>query len=230
MSSVVLLVLGGQQPAERCFSAGYPPALVTSAERDSLDGGELLLRIIPIEGRSWPRVCTYSVIDADPQTSIAVLMDYHLQVSYMPRVLHAEVVPDTDATATHVAYVVDVPLWRDEVDTLRETIRRVTGRSGDGYALEWHALASTGTNAIDGSATFVPWRNAQTARVGTLMVYEQAVDPKSWLTRIPFIRNRGIDAVRDATTALARRIATELQSEPDLLAGQMATFKRTLAP
>ena len=213
-----------------CFSATHPPMAVSAEEREALDRGEMILiDTIEIEDHSWPRVCTYKYIRADPETSIAIFTDYARQVDYIPRVIHSAVVPSTaDSSIKHVAYVIDLPLARDEVDTMREEVRRLAGASA-GYVLAWHALTSSGTNAIDGSATFVPWRNDSTGRNGTLMIYEQAVDPKSWVTRIWFIKRRGIAAVRDATDAIATQIEKEVATRPVSLTANIAEFRRTLA-
>lgn len=229
-SSYDALASRASMKEHRCYSATHPPMSVSAEERKTLDRGEMIfVDSIELPGRSWPRVCTYQFIKAGSESSIAVLTDFARQHDYIPRVIHSEVVPSTSKSfIRHVAYVIDLPLAGDEVDTLREEVGRMGGGS-EGYTLTWHALASSGTNAIDGSATFVPWHNASTGGNGTLMIYEQAVDPKGWVTRVWFIKRRGLDAVRDATTAIARQVEMEVASQPAVLANQIADFRETLA-
>lgn len=212
-----------------CFDDGRAPRALTQAQRSDVDRGEPVVVTIDLPNRRWPRVCVYQFIAALPEPSLAVLVDYPLRPSYLPDVRESKVVPQTaDSLVKRVAYVVHVLFRLDETDTLREVVRTLDEPPAGSYQLEWTALSSTMAQSIGGSATFIPWHNDSTGVAGTLMIYDQAVEPGSRLASLPFIRNRGIDAVRNAAAAIARQVETEVARQPLQLERQVAELRRTL--
>jgi hypothetical protein len=88
--------------------AQSPAALskLSVAQRASLAKDEPVQVLEPVS-TEWPRSIVYLLIDASPETCAAVLADYELQATYIPRMKSARIVrrdpPDVD-----VEYVVDI--------------------------------------------------------------------------------------------------------------------------
>jgi hypothetical protein len=234
IGGVLLLVAsaGAAQAPRRsapdCFDDGRAVQALAARDLAAVARGDAVVTTTDLAGRRWPRVCVYRFIKASPEQSLAVLTDYPLRPSYIPDVRASNVVPATADSATkRVAYVIHVLLRIDEIDTLREVARRLAAPDG-AYRLEWSSITSSMAKSIAGSATFVPWRNDSSSTMGTLMIYQQSVEPGSRLASLPFIKSRGIDAVRNAAVAIARQVEEERARHPRQLDEQVTALRRTL--
>jgi hypothetical protein len=217
-----------QAPAE-CFDGGRAVQSLTASQLAAVNRGGAVVTTTDLSDHRWPRVCVYQYIDAQPEQSLAVLVDYPLRPSYIPDVKASNVVPPTaDSTTKRVAYLIHVLLRINETDTLREVPHALDAPIG-GYRLEWSSLFSSMAKSIAGSATFVPWRKDSTSAAGTLMIYQQLVEPGSSLAGLPFIKSRGIDAVRNAAVAIAHQVENERRSQPRQIEQQVAELRRTLS-
>ncbi len=215
--------------ATRCFDDGRGVRALTADQLRIVNRGEAAVATADLPNRRWPRVCVFQFIAAPPEASLAVLVDYPLRPSYLPEVRRSNVVPPTtDSLVKTVAYVVHVLLGMNETDTLREVVRTVDRPATGGYQLEWTGLTSSMAQSIRGSATFVPWHNDSSNVSGTLLIYDQTVEPGSRLASLPFIKNRGIDAVRNTARAIAQQVETELAQRPQQLDTQVSGLRRTL--
>ena len=213
----------------QCFADGAAVHSLAQDQRSALDHGDPVVVTTDLPNRRWPRVCVYQFIAASPEQSIAVFVDYPLRPSYLPQVRQSTVVPATaDSLIKRVAYVLHVVFRVDETDTLREVVRPVGESANAGYQLAWMALSSTMAQSVEGFATFVPWHNDASGVTGTLMVYDQTVEPGSRLARLPLIRKRGIAIVRDAALAIARQVEKECAHQPAQLERQVAELRRRL--
>jgi hypothetical protein len=217
------------QPARAlvtCFDDGRGVQALSSVQRAVIARHEPLVVTVDKPDRRWPQVCVYQFISATPEASTAVFVDYPLRPSYIPDVRESTVVPSSAESAVkRVAYVVHVFARMNEVDTLAERVSRLDAPAG-AYRVDWHSLMSTMVTSIVGSATFVPFRNDASGAIGTLLVYDQFVEPGSRLAGLGFIRSRGIDAVRNAASAIARQVETESTSSPSALLRQITQLRR----
>ncbi|MDB4874930.1 MAG: hypothetical protein JWM41_1376 [Gemmatimonadetes bacterium] len=218
----------GQAP--RCFDELRGAGAMSAAQHSAVVRGEPALFTVDRPDYRWPQVCVYQFIAAAPEASVAVLTDYPLRPSYLPDVRESNVVPATsDSAVKRIAYVIHVIARMTEADTLREAVHSLAGQFAGGYRLDWHMINSTMASSVDGSATFIPWRNDATGVAGTLMIYDQSVEPSSRLASLPFIKGRGIDAVRNTARAIARQVESETSRQPSQLQRQIADLRRGLA-
>lgn len=218
-----------EESRSRCYADGLAARSLTQDQRTALNAGRPVVVTSDVPNHRWPRVCVYQFIAAAPEQSIAVFVDYPLRASYLPDVRQSTVVPPTgDSLVKRVAYVLHVVLGVSEIDTLREVVRPIGPPPNDGYQLAWTSLTSTMAQSVEGFATFVPWHNDSSGGAGTLMVYDQTVEPGSRLARLPFIRKRGIGVIRDAADAIARQVEKERAQQPAQLERQVAELRRTL--
>jgi hypothetical protein len=231
--AVALTLAGARWSAAQtshCFDEARGATALAPAQHAVVVRGEPSLVTLDRADHRWPQVCVYQFIAASPEASIAVLTDYALRPSYLPDVRESRVVPATaDSAVKRVAYVVHVIARMTETDTLREAVHAMTGQFAGGVRLEWHMITSTTAGAIDGSATCIPWVNDATGVYGTLMIYEQIVEPTSRLASLPFVKGRGVDAVVNTVVAIAKQVESEVGGHQAQLHRQIADLRRSLS-
>jgi hypothetical protein len=200
---------------------GQQPPSLTPAQHQQVEQGQPVQVLIPVE-TGWPRSIVYQFIAAPPEVCAAVLADYELQSSYTPRLKSSKIVkratPDMD-----VEYVVDIPLYTDERSVSRQRVLV----SGAEYRVNWKTVPDPAHpgSVTTGSATFRPMHNARTGRDGTLMIHDQLVVPSSVFAKVPFVRNKGIEASRDIAGAIRKQIEHEVASEPMRVRDQVARLR-----
>jgi hypothetical protein len=183
------------------------------------DRGEPVQVLQALPDSPWPRSTVYQFIEATPEQSAAVLSDYELQSSYTPKVKTSRIIGTHDGE-TDVEYVISIPIYPDERSVSRQ---RVVVNGGE-YRVEWHTVVDSASrgSVTKGSATFRPMTNPKTGKVGTLMIHDQSVVPASMFARVPMVRNKAIDASRDAVAAVRQQVEHEVAKEPAKLRAQIA--------
>lgn len=194
-----------------------PPGGLERVER-----GEAVQVLTEVSGKQWPRSTVYQFIEATPEQAAAVLADYELQSGYIPRLNTSRILRQQGAS-TDVEYVVSIPIYPDE----RSVSRQRVVVSGDEYRVEWFTVVdSTKKGSITvGGATFRPMANARTGKTGTLMIHDQTVEPASMFARVPMVRNKAIEASRDAAAAIRKQVERERASEPSKLDAQVRKLR-----
>ena len=220
------VVVAGVSVAAGQTPSASPP--LTALQRSAVERGEpvQILELLPTS--PWPRSIVYQFINATPEQCAAVLSDYDLQSTYVPRLVLSRVIGHRGANVTDVEYVVKIPVFPDERSVSRQ---RVSDDSG-AYRIEWHTVFSDSQakgSRTNGSATFSAMPNSRLGRIGTLMVHDQAVTPNSVFARVPYVRNKAIGASRDAAAAIAHQVERERGADQDLLARQVARLHDALA-
>lgn len=198
---------------------------LTPAQVERLERGEAVQVLQPVAGSPWPRSTVYHLIDATPVECAAVLSDYELQSSYIPRLRSSRVLKRSGADA-EVEYVVSVPVYPDERSVSRQ---RVTLAANE-YRVSWETVVdpSTRGSVTTGSATFRPTTNQRTGRAMTLMVHDQTVVPASVFARVGYVRNKAIETSREAAEAIRKQVEREKKSEPEKLLAQLRMLRQVV--
>jgi hypothetical protein len=197
-----------------------------SAEQlDRFERGEPVQILTALTDSPWPRSTVYQFIEATPEQSAAVLSDYALQSKYIPKVKTSRVL-STKNRETDVQYVVSIPVYPDEHSVSRQ---RVVS-SGAEYRVEWHTVvdAAAKGSVTKGSAIFQPWTIKRSGKAGTLMIHDQSVVPASIFARVPMVRNKAIEASRDAAAAIRKQVEHEVKSDTQRLNAQVAAMRALL--
>lgn len=193
-----------------------------SADQVARVGRGEAVQILEAVATPWPRSIVYQLIDATPEVCAAVLSDYELQATYIPRMKSARIVgrPGDDVD---VEYVIDIPLFSDE----RSISRQRVIVAGQEYRVVWNTVPDSGGHGstTSGSATFLPMTNARTSRPATLMIHDQLAVPASAFARVPLVRNKAIEASRDAAVAIRRQIEREIVSDTARLRRQLTVLR-----
>ena len=205
------------------LQVAVPPLPEGGLER--VERGEAVQVLTNVAGKQWPRSTVYQFIDATPEQAAAVLSDYELQSTYIPRLNRSRILR-VQGASTDVEYVVSIPIYPDERSVSRQ--RAVT--SGDEYRVEWATVvdsAKTGSVTI-GSATFRPMVNKLTGKTGTLMIHDQTVEPASMFARVPMVRNKAIEASREAASAIRKQVERERSSDAAKLDAQLKKLRASV--
>jgi hypothetical protein len=205
--------LGAQSPA--------PLARLSPDQLAKLGNGEPVQILEPV-ATPWPRSIVYQLIDATPEVCAAVLSDYELQATYIPRMKSARIVRRAGSDVD-VEYVIDIPLFSDE----RSISRQRVIASGQEYRVVWNTVPDPAVQAsiTSGSATFAPMTNVRTSRPATLMIHDQLVVPASAFARVPLVKNKAIEASRESAVAIRRQIEREVASDTARLRRQLTVLR-----
>jgi hypothetical protein len=204
---------------------GYPA--LSASQRETVERGEPVQILEPVPALPWPRSIVFQFIEATPEECAAVLSDYDLQSSYVPRMRGSRVIRRA-GNETDVEYIIDIPVFADEKSVSRQ---RVSADNGE-FRVQWHTVTSDTQpkgSVTTGLATFVPMKNGRSGRSGTLMVHDQTVIPASVFAKVPYVRNKAVASSRDAAKAIARQVERERAGNRDLLSTQIARLRQTLA-
>jgi hypothetical protein len=195
---------------------------LTRDQLDRVERGEPVQVLTPVAESAWPRSTVYQFIAATPEQCAAVLADYALQSSYVPKLKSSRVLR-VEGTETDVEYVVSIPIFPDE----RSVSRQHVARSGDEYRVEWHTVVDSATkgSVTTGSATFRPMTNPRTGKTGTLMIHDQSVVPASMFARVPMVRNKAVETSREVAAAIAKQLEKEVARDPVKLRAQVAAMQ-----
>jgi hypothetical protein len=190
-----------------------------------VERGEAVQLLTAVADSPWPRSTVYQFIEATPEECAAVLSDFALQSEYIPRLNTSRVI-GARGKETDVEYVVSIPVFPDERSVSRQRVLA----TGDEYRVEWHTVVDSAApgSVTKGSAIFRPMTNARTGRAGTLMIHDQSVVPASMFARVPMVRNKAVDASRDAASAIRKQVEKEVAKEPAHLRAQIAAMQATI--
>jgi len=197
------------------------------SQRAKLEGGEPVQILESLATSPWPRSIVFVFIEATTEECAAVLSDYELQAKYLPRTSESRIVRRLSPVETDVQYVIEVPLFSAERSVSREHLSTVEG----GFVIRWHTEvgdADRPSSVARGQASFVAMTNSRSGKKGTLMVYDQSVVPGSIFARVPYVRNKAIEAGRELARAIGRQVESERTGDPRLLARQVARLRVAL--
>ena len=191
---------------------------LTATQLEQFEKGEPVQVLTPVPESAWPRSTVYQFIEATPEQAAAVLSDYALQSSYIPKLKTSRVLATRNGE-TDVEYVISIPIYPDE----RSVSRQRVVMNGAEYRVDWHTVVDTANkgSVTTGSATFRPFTNKRTGKVGTLMIHDQAVVPASMFARVPMVKSRAIEASRDAAASIRKQVEHETAKEPAKLQAQI---------
>jgi len=203
---------------------GQMPGL-SADQVDRIDRGEAVQVLTPVAESAWARSTVYQFIAATPEQCAAVLADYALQSSYVPKLKSSRVLK-VDGTETDVEYVVSIPIFPDE----RSVSRQHVVKSGDEYRVEWHTVADSAAkgSVTTGSATFRPMTNRRTGKTGTLMIHDQSVVPASMFARVPMVRKKAVETSREVAAAIGKQVEKEIAHDAGRMRAQIAAMQAIL--
>jgi hypothetical protein len=190
---------------------------LSAAQRGQMKDGSQVVITEDIEGKPWPRITVYRLIDASPEQVTAVFFDYESAKTFVPNVIKSQIANKLSACTMDVDYGLDVPIFPDEFYTVRNNLRPVEGNS---YCIDWKLLRSVLTKDSVGSVRVEPWEGKAVIR------YENLVTPASNIAVL--LRNKAIEQMKETTQALASRVEKEKSADSSELKRQVAALRAAL--
>ncbi len=190
---------------------------LTSSQQAELKKGEQILITEDVEGKPWPKVKVYRLIDATPEEVMAVFCDFSTAKSFVPKLLKSDISNKVSPTIVEVDYGVDVPILPDEFYTVRNTIKA----SGKGcYQVDWKLLRAVQTKDSIGSMRVEPMGEK------CLMGYQNLVTPGSSMAGL--LRGKAIEQMRETVAAIGEHAEAQKTKNPGELQKQVTALKTAL--
>jgi hypothetical protein len=202
-----------------------PPRLVagsilselSASQKSQMKGGEQVVVIENIEGKTWPRIKIYRFINASPEQVAAVFFDFENAKSFVPNLFKSEVSNRVSSSTMDVDYGLDVPIFPDEFYTVRNSLRALDENS---YCFDWKLLRAVLTKDSEGSFRVEPSDDK------SLVCYQNLVTPASNIAVL--LRGKAIDQMKETTKALAAQIEKEKATNPPGLKRQVSALRAAL--
>ena len=190
---------------------------LTPAQKVQVQDGSQVVITEDIQGKPWPRIKVYRLINATPEQVTAVFFDYESAKSFVPNVIKSEIANKLSALTMDVDYGLDVPIFPDEFYTVRNSLRHVEDNS---YCIDWKLLRSVLTKDSVGSIRVEPWDS------GAVICYQNLVTPASNIAVL--LRGKAIEQMKETTQALATQVEKERSSDSSGLKRQVAALRAAL--
>lgn len=155
-------------------AANLPTSLsgLDKADFDKLSASQAVVKTKQIEGLSWPELTIYLKFDASPLEAVAIFYGLDHQKDYIPNLVKSEVVKEETPTRVYVDYELKLP-WPLANSKYLHGHELSFNKEASEYLVKWWMEKSTSAEKVEGSALFVPYKDA------TILVYNSVVVPKS---------------------------------------------------
>jgi hypothetical protein len=190
---------------------------LSESQKSLVKAGDQVVVIENVEGKAWPRVKIYRSINADPEQVAAVFFDFEEAKSFVPNVFKSEISNRISPCVMEVDYGLDVPIFPDELYTVRNSLRSVDENS---YRFDWKLLRAIMTKDSEGNFRVEPWEGK------SVICYQNMVTPSSSIAVL--LRARAIEQMKETTKALAAHVEKETATNPARLKKQITTLRGAL--
>lgn len=191
---------------------------LSSAQVDVLKSGKQVVVTEEIAGKPWPKLKVYQIVEASPEEVAAVFVDYNNAKLYTPNLLKSEIVQKVSGKVKDIDYGVDIPILPDEYYTARNTL---SCPAKGVYRVDWKLLRAVQTKDSVGCIRIEPYDK------NSLICYQNLVTPGSVMAGL--LRNKAIEQMRDAVSALVDRVEKHKKSNPADLERQVQGLRADLA-
>jgi hypothetical protein len=206
-----LLISVPYLPADSILSELNP------SQKSEVATGSQVVVTEDIEGKPWPRVKVYRLINANPEQVAAVFFDYENAKSFVPNVIKSEISNRLSACTMDVDYGLNVPIFPDEFYTVRNSLKSSDENS---YCVDWKLLRSVLTKDSVGNFRVEPWEGR------AVICYQNLVTPASNIAVL--LRGRAIEQMKETTKALAAEVEKEKSADATGLKRRVATLRAAL--
>jgi hypothetical protein len=190
---------------------------LSESQKCQIQDGSQVVVTENIEGKPWPRIKVYRLVNATPEQVVAVFFDYENAKSFVPNVIKSEISNKISACTMDVDYGLNVPIFPDEYYTVRNNLRVLDENS---YCIEWKLLRSVLTKDSVGNFRVEPWENR------SVICYQNLVTPASNIAIL--LRGKAIEQMKETVKALVAQIEKEKSEDPPGLKRQVAAVRAAL--
>ena len=173
---------------------------MTPTEKQQLDKGEMVKKIVWKDGYVWPEVTVMQVLKYEPLDNLNVFLDFEKHKTYIPDILESKIVKKISKNQMHVYFEMKVP-W--PVNKSVYTTNNIITKDPDGsHTLKWNLVKGSLIKSSDGHMTFSPYEGK------TLITYVTFIVPNSSLAGM--FKNRVAVDVEVAVTKITKHLAETL--------------------
>lgn len=190
---------------------------LSPAQKAQVDKGTQVLVTKDFEGRPWPQVTIYQVVNATPEEVAAVFFDYEDNKNFVPNLLKSDISKKITSCTMEIDYGVDVPILPDEFYTVRNTIKLT---SPEHYRVDWKLIRAVQTKDSVGCFRVEPYNGK------TLICYQNLVTPGSSMAGL--LRKTALSQMKDAASAIVSRAEKLKASNPAQLKKQVECLQAAL--
>ena len=193
--------------------------LLTPTEKQQLDKGEMVKKIVWKDGYVWPEVTVLKVMNYDPLDNLNVFLDFEKHKTYIPDILESKIVKKISENEMHVYFEMKVP-W--PVNKSVYTTNNVITKDPDGsHTLKWNLIQGSLIKSSDGHMTFSPYEGK------TLITYVTFIVPNSSLAGM--FKNRVAVDVEVAVTKIIKHLTKTLAKKAQVTSTkQQASIQNNL--
>jgi hypothetical protein len=190
---------------------------LSESQKCQIQDGSQVVVTENIEGKPWPRIKVYRLVNATPEQVVGVFFDYENAKSFVPNVIKSEISNKISACTMDVDYGLNVPIFPDEYYTVRNNLRVLDENS---YCIEWKLLRSVLTKDSVGNFRVEPWENR------SVICYQNLVTPASNIAIL--LRGKAIEQMKETVKSLVAQIEKEKSEDPPGLKRQVAAVRAAL--
>ncbi len=199
-----------------CCRAGLMNELAAGHQSQVKKGEQVSLSEV-IEGKPWPKMRIYRLVDASPEEVAAVFCNYENAWAYVPNVLTSKISNRVAACTLDIDYGLDVPILPDEFYTTRNTVKSV---APDGYRIDWKLLRAVQTKDSVGSLRIEPLEGK------ALICYENLVTPGSSMAGL--LKGTAVKQMNQTVEAIARHVENQKKSHAGELQREVEALRAAL--
>lgn len=199
-----------------CCRAGLMNELAAGHQSQVKKGEQVSLSEV-IEGKPWPKMRIYRVVNATPEEVAAVFCNYENAKAYVPNVLSSKISNRVAACTLDIDYGLDVPILPDEFYTTRNTVKAV---GADGYRIDWKLLRAVQTKDSVGNLRIEPLDGK------ALICYENLVTPGSSMAGL--LKGTAVKQMNQTVEAIARHVENQKKSNAADLQREVEALRAAL--
>lgn len=199
-----------------CCRAGLLNELAAGHQSQVKKGEQVSLSEV-IEGKPWPKMRIYRVVDATPEEVAAVFCNYENAKAYVPNVLSSKISNRVAACTVDIDYGLDVPILPDEFYTTRNTVKLLPPA---GYRIDWKLLRAVQTKDSVGSLRIEPFDGK------SLICYENLVTPGSSMAGL--LKGTAVKQMNQTVDAIARHVENQKKSHAADLQREVEALRTAL--
>lgn len=189
-----------------------------AADRAKVLGGHQVLLQEEVQGKPWPRVRVYQLVQAAPEEVAAVFVDYNNSKTFVPDLLNSKISKKISPCVMEVDYEVEVPILADEAYTARNELK-ATGE--DSYRISWNLVRALQTKDATGHLRIEPHDEDQ-----AVICYTNLVTPGSAMAGI--LEKIAIGRMEKTVHSMVRQVEKQKSHNPADLAREVDALREAL--
>lgn len=228
--NISLLIVGLSGLAQTASAAAINE-ITNVADLNKVSSGEEVVYFDPVLNSKWPMVRIYKWIPGvTPEEAAAIFFDYRQEVHYVPGIERAEPA-FVDKRTADVEYKISILGISSENYTVRDVLSTYDG--GSSYQVAWNLVRADSTKDAKGSIRFEPLAEGSPTTNGTLVAYENFIEPGDWVYKYSWfidIYGEGKKNIKATAAAILKHIQNEGTQNPELLKEEVQTLRNALSP